>query len=130
MDLLRALRATDRRLHLGAGLIRSTIWDRLHRRPAAASGGDADVVYFDPARASPRHDADIDARLRRLRPSIPWETTNQARMRDPNEGLRDDWSLAHAVAGWPETCTAIAVRLRDDDRLEFVAPWGSTTCST
>jgi hypothetical protein len=33
-------------------------------------------------------------------------------------------SAADAVATWPETATAVAVRLTADDRIRVVSPWG------
>jgi len=60
---------------------------------------------------------------------LPWEVTNQAGVHlwferefgHPLEPLR---SVDDAVATWPETATAVAVRLRNDGELYVIAPFG------
>lgn len=120
MDVLGVLRDEDERLHLGAGAVRSAVWDALQGVATPTPVADLDVVYFDAARASPQDDAEIDRRLALRRPALAWQTRNQARMR-ASIGAQ---TLREAIALWPETCTAIAVRRRGDDALDILAPWG------
>ncbi len=66
---------------IGAGFLRNAVWDALHGLPFDANPpGDVDVVWFDPARATPAEDAALEARLRATHPAVPWSVRNQARM--------------------------------------------------
>ena len=108
---------------IGAGFLRNAIWDALHGCvPNCALLNDIDVVFFDRADASPASDAAIEDRLAARAPNLPWSVKNQARMhlRNGEEPYRD---TAAAIARWPETATAVAVRLQQG-RLELLAPHG------
>ena len=108
---------------IGAGFIRNAIWDALHgRAPNCALLNDVDVVFFDCTNASPASDAAIEDRLAARSPNLPWSVKNQARMhlRNGEEPYRN---TAAAIARWPETATAVAVRLLQG-RLELLAPHG------
>jgi hypothetical protein len=126
-DMMRLLQ-TVRELGLpdcwiGAGFIRNAVWDALHgRTPNCALLNDIDVVFFDRANASPAADAAIENRLAASAPNLPWSVKNQARMHLRN-GEETYYDTAAAIARWPETATAVAVRLRHD-RLELLAPHG------
>jgi len=123
MEVLRqveALRLPD--CWVGAGFVRSAVWDHLHGRAPGAGGGDIDVIWFDPERATPAADAAIEQRLAASNPSLPWSVRNQAGMHLRN-GDRPYCSSEDAMAFWPETATAVAVRLRGD-ALEIAAPFG------
>ncbi len=123
MTLLRA----HRRLVLpdswiGAGFARNAVWDSLHGHPPAIHG-DIDVVWFDPRRIDPDTDRALEAQLRGLAPEGAWSVRNQARMHRRN-GDPSYRSTADAMRFWPETATAVALRLTGDDRIEVLAPFG------
>jgi hypothetical protein len=106
---------------IGAGFLRNAVWDALSGRPpSVATLADLDVVHHDPARDAAA-DAGFEAALKAARP-LPWSVVNQARMADRNGHVpyRD---LATALAHWPETATAVAMRLRAG-RIEILAPHG------
>ena len=108
---------------IGAGFVRNAVWDALHgRTPNCALLNDIDVVFFDRANASPAADAAIEHRLAACAPNLPWSVKNQARMhlRNGEEPYRDTTA---AIARWPETATAVAVRLQQG-RLDLLAPHG------
>jgi hypothetical protein len=108
---------------IGAGFIRNGIWDALHgRAPNCALLNDVDVVFFDRANASPASDVAIEDRLAARSPNLPWSVKNQARMHLRN-GEAPYRNTAAAIARWPETATAVAVRLLQG-RLELLAPHG------
>jgi hypothetical protein len=127
-DALQALAlAGPRHGWLGAGFVRNAVWDVLSGRPPdLAALADLDVVHFDAragdAAASAAADARFEAALRAARPALRWSVTDQARMaaRNGHAPYRD---LAAALAHWPETATAIAVRLRQGE-IEVMAPLG------
>jgi uncharacterized protein len=65
-----------------------------------------------------------------LLPHVPWEAKNQAAVHTWYSGkfgggaVQRLTSINGAVATWPETATAVAVRLRTDDVIETCAPFG------
>jgi uncharacterized protein len=88
---------------VGAGFVRSAVWDHLHGRAAELTWGDTDVVWFDKDRATPLSaDAEIEAGLRRAEPSANWSVKNQARMHTRN-GDAPYLSAEDALSRWPET---------------------------
>jgi uncharacterized protein len=105
---------------IGAGFVRAAVWDHLHQRQATLSG-DVDVVWFDLERADAKADHALEARLRALDP-LPWSVTNQARMHVRNTD-RPYRSMQDALAFWPDTATAVAVRARGDV-IDIAAPHG------
>jgi uncharacterized protein len=114
---------------VGAGVIRSLVWDHLHGYATPTRLADVDVVFFDPTDLRPEHDAEVQAHLRAMLPDVPWEATNQAAVHLWYEqtfgfAVPPLTSSADGVATWPETATSIAVRLHPDDTLEIVAPCG------
>jgi hypothetical protein len=108
---------------VGAGLVRSAIWDMQHRRPFSPLPSDIDVIWFDETLLDPGVDNLIEANLCRLAPSLNWSVKNQARMHVRNDD--PPYSCAtSAMEAWPETATAVAVRLGKDEVIEVAAPFG------
>ncbi|WP_282165627.1 nucleotidyltransferase family protein [Cellulophaga baltica] len=107
---------------IGAGFVRNKIWDVLHgfaRTPL----NDIDVIYFDRSNTTKAKDQEIEARLKALHPTLNWSVKNQARMHLRN-GQLPYASCEEAISYWPETATAIAVRLTTLDELAYCAPYG------
>lgn len=122
-----ALRAV-RRLHLpdgwiAAGFVRDAVWDHLHGATPCPPLGDVDVVWFDPAQCMPAQDVGIERLLAQIMPDVSWSVKNQTRMHSRN-GDAPYASVAEAMTFWPETATAVAVRLKDGDAIEVNAPLG------
>lgn len=120
LEMVRALRLPD--CWVSAGFVRSAVWDHLHNRAPTAPQNDVDVVWFDEAQANSAIDAVIEARLKTAEPSVDWSVKNQARMHLRN-GDKPYMSVEDAMSRWPETATAVALRLIDD-RIEILAPFG------
>jgi len=108
---------------IGAGFVRDAVWDHLHGRVIGSPSGDVDVVWFDRRCVDEERDREIENRLRDRRPDFHWSVKNQARMHARN-GDRPYGSVADAMRFWPETATAVAVRLAPEGRLEINAPFG------
>jgi hypothetical protein len=109
---------------IGAGFVRNAVWDAVHGRAYGdSSRDDVDVVYFDPLDTSPDRDLRTAERLARLHPEVPWDVKNQARMylRNGDPPYKD---TADALRYWPETATAVAVRLQGG-HIELAAPYGT-----
>jgi len=121
LHLVRALGLPD--CWVGAGFVRNCVWDHLHGYPASPVTGDVDVVWHDPDRATPALDAELEARLRAADGALAWSVKNQARMHRRN-GDAPYRSCLEAMRHWPETATAVGVRLDADNQIQVAAPFG------
>ncbi|MEH3087893.1 MAG: nucleotidyltransferase family protein [Xylophilus ampelinus] len=113
---------------IGAGVIRSLVWDALHGFKHRSAVDDVDLVYFD-ADAPREHDAELEKQLRSILPDVRWEVTNQANVhgwfaRDLGQAVPPILSLADGIATWPEFATCVGVFLRKDGSLGVIAPHG------
>jgi hypothetical protein len=123
MDVLRAVRRLDLPdWAIGAGFVRSRVWDWLDGDRRATMPGDIDVLYFDPADPAPEREGAFERRLSDGMPGA-WSVTNQARIHSYN-GDAPYRSTEDAVRHWLETPTCVAVRLDAGDRLALLAPLG------
>lgn len=108
---------------IGAGFAREAVWDNLHGLTPRPVAGDVDVVFFDSVHCCSDDDRRHEETLRRLSPSVDWSVKNQARMHHHN-GNAPYRSTEHALRFWPETATAVAVRLEASGFIEVIAPYG------
>ncbi|MFJ2529018.1 nucleotidyltransferase family protein [Pseudomonas helmanticensis] len=108
---------------IAAGFVRSLVWDHLHQRKPSALPDDIDVIWFDPARATAETDSALERKLSGLCSEVNWSVKNQARMhlRNADAPYR---SAADAMTCWPETATAVGVRLDHEDAMGVSAPLG------
>lgn len=118
---VRALKLSDG--WIGAGFVRDAIWDHLHGYGQRPISGDVDVVWFDSERCNPAHDSDLEETLSQQYPMFNWSVKNQARMHQRN-GDDPYLSTEDALLYWPETATAVAVRVGDRHLIETLAPYG------
>lgn len=121
LRLVRDLRLPD--CWIGAGFVRNKVWDHLHGYTARTPLDDIDVVYYDIDYPEESFETEMEEKLRENRSEINWSVTNQARMHAVH-GDRPYRDTSEAMAKWPETCTAVAVRMQEDGTLELLAPWG------
>jgi hypothetical protein len=106
-----------------AGFVRSKVWDVLHGFADRVPLDDVDVVYFDPNNPSSDREKQLEEQLRNVLQDIPWSVKNQARMHLRN-GDEPYTSSTDAISKFPETVTAIGVRLDDENKLCFTSPCG------
>lgn len=107
---------------LAAGTVRNAIWNYLTGQPFFDTQTDVDVVFFDPAR--PYEDNQlIQDQLRTLAPVYHWEVKNQVYMHQHSPNTAPYTSSREAIGKYPETCTALAIRLTDEG-LELFTPYG------
>jgi hypothetical protein len=107
---------------VGAGFIRNKVWDILHKKNTIKLN-DIDVVFFDKTNISEKLEKEIEQQLNEIDPKIKWSVKNQARMHFRNNHLKYI-NTDNAISYWPETATAIAVRLNLNDKIEILAPYG------
>jgi len=108
---------------IGAGFVRDAVWDHLHGYGQRPVSGDVDVVWFDAKSATSACDSALEERLSQQNSVFNWSVKNQARMHQRN-GHQPYRSTENALLYWPETATAIAVRLGATDHVEVIAPYG------
>lgn len=118
---------------VGAGTIRDLVWGGLYGSgfdPGEVR--DIDVAFFDPHDLRRDRDEEATRVLRDAWAEVPWQARNQAAVHTWYAGkfgggrVRPLRSIADAVGTWPETATAVAVRLDPAGRVEVCAPLGLT----
>jgi len=125
MEMLRLAR----RLNLpdwviGAGFLRSLVWDRLCGFAARTPLNDIDIVYFDPSDTGRERENAAEAQLAAWCPDQIWSVRNMARMHIKNREAPYS-STEHAISHWLETPTAVGIGLNADDSLRLLAPHGA-----
>lgn len=108
---------------IGAGFVRNKVWDHLHEFANSTALGDIDVIYFDAKDKEESTEKNLEKKLQKLFPNLPWSVKNQARMHLVN-GNDPYLSSTDALARWPETATSVAVKLDEKNQLVFNAPNG------
>lgn len=109
-----------------AGFVRSKVWDVLHGFEERTPMPDVDVIYFDANNIDEVEEKRLEEKLRMMQPTIPWSVKNEARMHLKN-GFPPYSSSVDAISKFPETATALGVKLDDSNNLLFALPvkWGS-----
>jgi len=108
---------------VGAGFVRSAVWDDAHGFSRPTPLPDIDVLFFDARNRSRGREAAIERALGRRLPGLPFSARNQARMhrRNRDAPYRD---TADALRFWLETATCVAVRLTRRGTIDVIAPYG------
>jgi uncharacterized protein len=106
-----------------AGFIRSKIWDVLHNFSERTTVPDIDVIYFDPTNIDVLEEKKLAEKLKCLIPNIPWSVKNEARMH-VKSNMPPYSSSVDAISKFPETATALGVKLDEKDNVILTAPCG------
>ncbi|WP_416148008.1 nucleotidyltransferase family protein [Salipaludibacillus sp. HK11] len=106
-----------------AGFVRTKIWDKLHGYHERTPLADVDVIYFDRGNVNKSEEKKLEKQLTEILPNVPWSVKNQARMHMINN-LPPYISSVDAIAKFPETVTALGVKLDKDERVVLTAPYG------
>jgi hypothetical protein len=109
--------------YIAAGYIRNYVWDRLHEFDAREKHTDIDVVYFDREDMSEERERLLEKHLIMQTNNKKWSVKNQARMHVINANLPYK-STNDAIAHWPETVTAVGVRLISNNDIQVISPYG------
>lgn len=132
MDVLQAVKSLNLSDWLiGAGFVRSKVWDYLHGYTQRTPLPDIDVIYFDrfdftkeeEKKNSTAAEKQYESILTQQKKDIRWSVTNQTRMHifhndKPYRNSED------ALAQWVETATCIGARLDKDNRVILTTPRG------
>ncbi|MYL60272.1 hypothetical protein GLW20_22435 [Virgibacillus halodenitrificans] len=108
-----------------AGYIRAKIWDSLSRYDEPTRTGDVDVIYFDQNHLDEQIEKQLEEKLISLMPHIPWSVKNEARMHMVNQ-IPAYTSAEDAISKFPETVTALGLKLDEENEVVLAAPWGLT----
>ena len=106
-----------------AGFVRAKIWDTLHGLEMRTPLPDIDVIYFDDMNTGEQEEKRLERELKAHIPHIPWSVKNEARMHIQNN-LPPYASSRDAMAKFPETVTALGVKLNSTGSLVLFAPYG------
>jgi len=106
-----------------AGFVRSKIWDVQHGFDERTTIPDIDVIYYNRTNIEKSVEKEYVGALKRLLPTIPWSVKNQARMHSVNNNSPYTSSI-DAISRFPETATALGVKLDDRDNVILTAPHG------
>lgn len=107
---------------IGAGFVRNKVWDYLHgyNKPQVDTA-DIDLVYYDPSGNDQKADEELSEKLQK-ETGAKWEVVNEFYAHRWNN-LPPYKSTEDALSQWPETVTAIGVRL-EKGKLRLIAPYG------
>ena len=107
----------------GAGFVRDAVWDWLHGSSPCAPQNDVDVIWYDRSQPDEAYDRVLEERLWQRMPEVDWSVSNQALMHRHNQD--DPYRCSgDAMRWWPETATAVAVRMSSSGQIEIAAPYG------
>ncbi len=126
MDILQAAKTLDLPdWWICAGFVRAKIWDTLHGFHKRTQVPDVDVIYFDSSNLDESEEKWYEIKLESLLPNIPWSVKNEARMHIRNNTAPYTSSI-DAISKFPETATAIGIKLDGRGNLILAAPYGIT----
>ena len=109
--------------YIAAGYVRNLVWDLLHGYQVRTSLNDVDVIYFDPHDCNEITEKELEQTLMNYSNKYKWSVKNQARMHHlKNDGPYN--SVEEAMKRWPETATAVGIKLDEQDNIEIIAPHG------
>jgi uncharacterized protein len=106
-----------------AGFVRSKIWDVQHGYIKRTPIPDIDVIYFDKINIDEAMEKELEDQLRNAMPDVPWSVKNEARMHLANN-IPPYSSAVDAISKFPETATALGVKLDNLNNLVIAAPHG------
>lgn len=131
MEVLRAAESLNLEdWWIGAGFVRSKVWDHLHGYKTRTPLPDIDLIYFDPTDFEKDESGDFSTKsedkyqkkLEKFDLGVKWSVTNQARMHIFHQ-RKQYKNSEEALSDWSETATCVGVCL-NKGRIELVAPYG------
>lgn len=108
---------------LCAGVVRNFIWNILSDKPGFDWQTDVDIIFYD-QKLTWEDTNIIEEKLKESYPDYRWELRNQVYMHRYNPNTQPYTSSRDAMSRYPETCTAIGLRLDALGQLELFCPYG------
>jgi len=108
---------------IAAGYVRNQVWDHLHNNKETLIFEDVDIIYYDSSDITEETDKKYEEQLRAKNSNLNWSVKNQARMHLRNNH-EPYLSIDDAMRRWPETATAVGIKLTDEGRIDVIAPHG------
>ena len=129
MQILIDLREVDTSAFLSAGVIRNFVWSVLHDQEYDIAQIEIDVIFYDAQDELAIKEQSLAGYLKKKLPKNEWDVVNQALVHtwyktEDGASIAPLQSIHHALSLWPETATAVAIRLLDNDDFEVIAPFG------
>jgi|GEM_PF-1532399 len=112
------VRFEEEELYLTGGVLRNTIWNKLHNKHDDFFIDDCDIVFYGKD-VTKRYEKEIERYLEVELPYINWSVKNQARMHLRNGHLKYK-NLDEAIYCFPETSSAFAI----NGKWNIIAPYG------
>lgn len=107
---------------IGAGFVRNKVWDYLHSYSnEKVDTPDVDLVYFDTDGSNQQEDEMLSKKLE-AETGVKWEVVNEVYAHLWNN-IPPYTSTEDAISQWPETATAIGVKMEGGE-LRLIAPCG------
>lgn len=131
--LMRALSAANQlglaSWAIGAGAVRSSVWDHLHGFTAPTPLPDLDFIYYDTSSTTSWDELSIKHNLQESCPEFNWDVVNQATVHQwvsKQNGIvvSPFTCLEEGIASWPETATCVAVSINQAGEVAIIAPLG------
>ena len=108
----------DNDLYLSGGVLRNSVWNRLHFREDFLHTDDCDIIYYSKT-IDRNYEKKVESILQSISPDLQWSVRNQARMHLRNKHKCYE-NLSKALECFPETASAIAI----NGNWNIVAPFG------
>lgn len=116
---------------IGAGFVRSKVWDTLHGYKTRTPLPDIDVVYLDRSEYGSGEEQGLMTqktfyylnKLKKLRPDVNWSVTNETNA-NVQYGVKPYKTTEDALEQWTETATCIGVKLDSKNNVLLAAPRG------
>lgn len=128
--LLKLLREFDQkqsnvnRTWLSAGYVRSLVWNKIFNVSTSSQQADVDLIYFDSNDLSEARVKELKVFLEKKSQNAVWDIKNQAFAWKKN-GDEPYRCIEDAISCWPETVTAIAIILEEQEEIKILAPFGT-----
>ncbi|MBT2687658.1 nucleotidyltransferase family protein [Bacillus sp. ISL-47] len=106
-----------------AGFVRAKVWDALQVFSKRTHLPDVDVIYFDRSNLREDTEKELESKLLSRMPEVPWSVKNEARMHLVND-LPPYSSSVDAISKFPETATALGLKLNEHNEVILTAPCG------
>ncbi|MCR8656670.1 nucleotidyltransferase family protein [Paenibacillus endoradicis] len=108
---------------IAAGYVRNYCWDSLHEYHRQSLLEDVDIIYYDQSDLTFDKEIEYEEQLKLKKSTHNWSIKNQARMHITNN-TKPYVDIEDAMRHWPETATAVGIRMNWENDIQVIAPLG------